>query len=134
VASKDVLPAAGHKTVKVFPPHQSAPEQLARCVGAIRITCVIDGDTFWWKREKIRIENIDAPELTGMCAGEPMKAERAAERLTQLLGGRVELVRNGRDNYGRTLARVEVDGDDVGEQMVREGLARAWPDGPKAWC
>lgn len=132
-AGKQILPKPAPKPVKVIA-GGALSQGMARCAGAIRITCVVDGDTFWWKREKIRIENIDAPEMTGRCKDEPSKAERAAKRLTQLLDGDVRLIRYGKDKYGRTLARVVVDGDDIGYRMVSEGLARAWPEGPKTWC
>jgi micrococcal nuclease len=107
---------------------------MKRCSGPVRVTCVVDGDTFWLNGEKIRIENIDAPEMTGVCTGEPAKAEEAARRLSQLLTGKINVARYGKDKYGRTLARVIVGGNDIGDRLIDEGLARAWPNGPKAWC
>ena len=67
---------------------------------------------------------------------------RGKERLASLLrAGPVEVVRNGEDRYRRTLARIFVRGQDVGQILVREGLAFAWQDGPEAkearrrhWC
>ena len=38
----------------------------------------------------------------------------------------------GRDCYGRTLAHVLVDGDDVGDRLLAEGLALRWRPGPIA--
>jgi endonuclease YncB( thermonuclease family) len=40
----------------------------------------------------------------------------------------------GQDRYDRTLATMWVDGVDVGETLIAEGLARRWPDGPEFWC
>ena len=88
---------------------------------------VIDGDTVRIGGERVRIRNIDAPELG--CPG----ARAAADRLRRLLmSGRVEIVRcTGRerclDPYRRTLARIEVNGRDVGEILIAEGLATRWP-------
>ena len=95
-----------------------------------RVTCVVDGDTVWINREKIRLLDIDAPEMQGRCPAERALAIRARDRLVELLRGRdVEIERDGTDRYGRTLARL----GDVGEQLVSEGLARRWGD-RRGWC
>nr|MDX8317344.1 thermonuclease family protein [Agrobacterium rosae] len=39
----------------------SASETFSMCNGGHRITCVVDGDTFWFRGEKIRIADIDTP-------------------------------------------------------------------------
>lgn len=101
---------------------------------APRITCVVDGDTVWINREKIRLLDIDAPEMDGKCAAERALAVRSRDRLVVLLRGReVRIAREGLDRYGRTLARVGPKGESVGEQLVREGLARRWGD-RRGWC
>lgn len=95
-----------------------------------RVTCVVDGDTVWINREKIRLLDIDAPEMQGRCPAERALAIRARDRLVVLLRARdVKIERDGKDRYGRTLARI----DDVGAQLVREGLARRWGD-RRGWC
>ncbi|MGL5446584.1 MAG: thermonuclease family protein [Rhabdaerophilum sp.] len=97
---------------------------------AHRFTCVVDGDTVWIEGEKIRLLDIDAPEMEGRCAAERAFALRSRNRLIVLLRGReVVIARDGVDRYGRTLARL----GDVGEQLVREGLARRWGD-RRGWC
>ena len=40
--------------------------------------------------------------------------------------GPVKIQRQGLDQYGRTLARVVVNGIDAGEWLIRRGLARRW--------
>ena len=40
--------------------------------------------------------------------------------------GTVRIERQGVDRYGRTLARVTVNGRDVGAYLVSRGLARPW--------
>lgn len=47
--------------------------------------------------------------------------------------GPIEQRREGVDN-GRTLAVVWVGGQDVGEVLVAEGLARAWGGRREPWC
>ena len=68
--------------------------------------------------------------MNGRCPAESALAVQARERLVTLLRGReLVLERRGADRYGRTLARL----GDVGEQLVREGLARRWGD-RRGWC
>ena len=92
--------------------------------------CVHDGDTVWWQGEKIRIADIDTPELTGKCEAERRRARAARDRLVQLLNARpVTIRRTGTDRFGRTLARL----GNVGEQLIAEGLATRWPK-RRDWC
>jgi micrococcal nuclease len=107
---------------------------LSICPAAgVRVTCVHDGDSFIVDRERIRIMDIDAPELEGQCASERALAIRARNRLRELLVG-YEIHRDGQDRYGRTLAVVTVNGRSVGAQLVREGLARNWTGRRESWC
>lgn len=55
-------------------PPSSASEAFSICGSGQRITCVVDGDTFWFRGEKIRIADIDTPELS------PPRCERERER------------------------------------------------------
>ena len=90
-------------------------------------TCVTDGDTFRINAERVRIENIDTPELQAKCPDELRRAQAARDRLQVLLSsGEMVIDRNGTDRNNRTLARVRVNGRDVGEALVREGHARPW--------
>ena len=111
---------------------------IEKCGSAKRITCVVDGDTIWLKGEKIRMMGYDTPEpSTNICGGEREKAlaNVASRRLVQRLNKRtVTIERDGKDKYGRTLAIIRLDGVDVGDILIAEGLARSWPDGPEFWC
>jgi micrococcal nuclease len=85
--------------------------------------------------EAVRIFNIDAPEIDGQCPYESDLALQSKVRLAELLEGqRVEILRQGTDRYGRTLAAVHVEGQDVGDTLVSEGLARTWAGRRKPWC
>lgn len=100
---------------------------LAVCAPGPRDNCVHDGDTVWIQGEKIRIADIDTPELNGKCEHERRLALRASNRLVELLNaGEFEIVRTGRDRYGRTLATLHKSGRSIGDQLVSEGLARTW--------
>lgn len=98
---------------------------------------VHDGDSIRCGAERIRIANIDAPELPGSpkCEGRRSpyadcdfeKGFRARDALQAFLAtGPVQVQRLGPDRYGRTLATVTVNGQDAGEYLIRLGLARRW--------
>ena len=98
---------------------------------------VHDGDTLTLcSREKIRIANIDAPELPDSPKCNPVRpgawcdyqiGYASRDALAGLLGsGRVVVLRQGQDRYRRTLARVVVNGQDAGAFLVGRGLARPW--------
>lgn len=90
---------------------------------------VLDGDSLRTANETIRILNIDAPELHQTCRDErdhEWPCGRAArKRLVELTAkGDIACASQGRDRFGRTLATCKARGvDDIGEVMVREGLA-----------
>lgn len=98
---------------------------------------VIDGDTFDYGGERIRIADIDTPEVRGRCPEERAQAALATRRLRALLAaGPFELVRSGRDEdrYGRKLRIVVRDGRSIGDMLVAEGLARTWTGRREPWC
>src|SRR3546814_5186440 len=54
--------------------------------GMTRRTCVVDGDTFWLEGEKIRIADIDTPEISEpKCDAEYQLGMKATHRLRDLL-------------------------------------------------
>jgi endonuclease YncB( thermonuclease family) len=108
-----------------------------------RLIVIIDGHTIDVRGERIRILNIDAPEsFRSRCEDELRLALRTKERLAQLMrSGPVEINREGRDRYGRTLATVSVREGNVGQILIRERLALPWKDGREGkerrlriWC
>ncbi|WP_017664801.1 thermonuclease family protein [Porphyrobacter sp. AAP82] len=110
------------------------------CGGPVRVTCVVDGDTFWLRGTKIRIADIDTPEVSQpACPEEHALGLAATERLRELLGaGRFGLAvppdGRTRDRYGRELRIVTRGGKSLGSVLVREGLAARWGGPRKAWC
>lgn len=112
--------------------------RIGHC-GVIRRTCVVDGDTFWLNGQKIRVADIDTPEVSQpQCAAEKALGHRATERLVSLLNeGPFELSPIGnrdQDQYGRKLRVVTRHGRSLGDQLVSEGLARTWTGRRKPWC
>lgn len=89
---------------------------------------VIDGDTCILTDERtVRLIGINAPELGRDGAPDQPLAAAARDRLRALVGGktvRLAFESEQRDHYGRWLAHLQLpDGTDIGEQLVREGLA-----------
>lgn len=102
---------------------------------------MVDRDTVWIEGEKIRLADIDAPEVEGRCDYEIASAALATARLTELLGsGPFEIRRgdplDGRlvDRHGRTLAVILINGISVGSVLVEEGLVRSWTGRRQPWC
>lgn len=100
--------------------------------------CVVDGDTIWFKGDKIRVADIDAPETHDYrCDSEKALGDRATNRLHDLLeAGPITLrtIDRDEDTYGRKLRIVLVNGQSVGDTLVSEGLARYYGGGRRPWC
>ena len=112
--------------------------QFARCSGAVRYTCVVDGDTLWVEGTKIRLADINTPEISKPgCAFESELGQRATARLVTLLNsGPFMLERDGpdEDRYGRKLRLAVRDGKSLGDVLVAEGLAEEWTGRRRNWC
>ena len=109
-----------------------------------------DGDTLHDNRRNTdyRVHGIDTPETDrAKCAAERALGDAASARVTALLAGASEVRATAAweprtrsrwpvDGFGRRLARIEIDGRDLGEILIAEGLAKPWngegahPD----WC
>ena len=88
---------------------------------------------------RIRIINVDTPEIHGDCEYEINMANKAKERLAELLpvGSVVELKEIKDDKYlGRIDARVFTgDNKDVGKILIEEKLGREYSGGKRLpWC
>jgi micrococcal nuclease len=114
-------------------------KQFSICSGPVRVTCVVDGDTFWLNGTKIRVADIDAPEIgEPKCASEKALGEQAKLRLREMLNaGAFDLAAFGNrdeDKYARKLRVVMRGGQSLGNQLVIEGLARPWTGKREPWC
>ena len=123
---------------------------VTNVAGAVpaQVRYIVDGDTFsagvkladdTTVSVRVRIRNVDTPELHGECVDEIVAANVAKNRLAELLpvGATVELQNVKDDKYlGRIDANViDENGRDVGRVLVREGLGRAYSGGKrKTWC
>jgi micrococcal nuclease len=93
---------------------------------AARVVRVFDGDTVWvqpagggrWR--KLRLDGIDAPEICqpgGLAARDALAA--------RMLGDTVQVDERAADDYGRGIARLQHQGDDIGRWLVQGGQAWA---------
>jgi endonuclease YncB( thermonuclease family) len=93
---------------------------------------IIDGDTLEIHGSRIRLWGIDAPESSQLCRGDDSLQYRcgakAANDLDAFIAGRpVNCLPISLDRYGRTVATCSVGGTDLGDWLVRNGLALDWP-------
>ena len=100
--------------------------------------CVASGDSFYLGGKTVRLAGIEAPQIYGAaCPKEAALGQTSAARLQALLNaGQLQLTEVGPDleRYGLLLRNVAVDGKDVGQAMVRDGLARNIGDLTRNWC
>ena len=113
--------------------------RFGHCAGPHRTTCVVDGDTFWLRGQKIRIAHINTPETSQpACSREAALGAAATDRLIVLLNqGPFSLAAwPGRetDRYGRLLRVVTRGGRSIGERLTAEGLAEPWQGRRGNWC
>ena len=100
---------------------------------AARVGSVYDGDTVrtdidlgfgvWLQNQKIRLFGINAPEMRG---DDREKGQLSRDWLRdQLKKGPLTLqtIRDRKGKYGRWLGRLVVNGVDLNQKMVDEGLA-----------
>ncbi len=117
--------------------------------GAYRaeVLTVIDGDTIearvhvWMGQEvvtRVRLKDIDAPEIKGACGPERDSALAARDRLAALVIGQPVLLSEIRPDkyFGRVVGRIVLaDGADAGGSLLAEGLARPYRGGRRqGWC
>jgi micrococcal nuclease len=86
-------------------------------------SCVVDGNTFWYGGEFMRLNAVNPPATQVACA--TSTADAARDRLMKLLNrGEIFVFRHGTDAEGHTLSTVLVEGKEVGATLIAEGLAQ----------
>ena len=111
-----------------FPPDRTPTESLKTEEG-IRVTWVVDGDTIEIEGgTRIRYIGIDTPEYFNSTGAVSCSGKEALEKNKQLVFGKnvtLEKDVSEKDQFGRLLRYVWIDGEMVNEILVREGYARA---------
>jgi endonuclease YncB( thermonuclease family) len=138
LAFRGVDSLSGHAAAARIPTADCSSEAFSFCGAERHVNCVVDGDTFWFQGQKIRIADIDTPELSPQrCEAERIKGEAAKSRLLVLLNdGNFSFSAGSRDEdkYGRKLRIVTRAGRSLGATLIDEGLARDWDGARHGWC
>ena len=92
---------------------------------------VIDGDTLDVGGTRVRLHGIDAVEADQTCRhperGDWACGAHVSRELRNWVEGRaVRCAAHGTDRYGRRIASCDLDGQDLGQALVRAGLAFAY--------
>ena len=96
-------------------------------------SCVVDGNTFWYGGEFMRLKAINPSATKVACV--TSTADAARDRLMKLLNtGEIFVFRDGTDTEGHTLSTVLVEGKEVGETLIAEGLAQPSSASTGAFC
>ncbi len=135
-------------SAKAFEPMANC-RHSSKSFHCVEYTKNYDGDTFTvniplvhpliGSKITVRVDGIDSPEMDGDGACERQLAYRAQQEAERILSNarRIDLVDIKRDKYFRVLATVEADGRNLGDHLIRMGLAVPYDGGIKAptnWC
>lgn len=87
----------------------------------------VDGDTLVVDGRRVRLKGLDAPEMSQTCQRSSIAyrcGEEARAALRALIAGeKVSCLGRNFDRYERLLATCTVQGNDIGADLVRRGLA-----------
>jgi endonuclease YncB( thermonuclease family) len=97
-------------------------------VGKVRI---VDGDTLDVGQTRVRLHGIDAPERGQPCTTLGGQNWSCGEWVTRQVrdrfnGAQAQCTKVDTDRYGRVVARCSVQGQDIGQTLVRDGIAFAY--------
>ncbi|UWQ13336.1 thermonuclease family protein [Aliiroseovarius sp. M344] len=118
-----------------------APVPRTSAIDGCQLGYVYDGDTVELKcptgKRTARLVGFDTPETKEPgCAQEKALGDRATDRLRQIVkGAEITMRHEGHDKFGRELVRLSANGRDVGETLIKDGLAVAYRTGARInWC
>jgi endonuclease YncB( thermonuclease family) len=135
-ASIPVVPVSAPRPPAAPTPAMAA-ESFGFCGEGTHFNCVLDGSTFWVRGAKIRIADIETPDIDQpACAEAKSRGNAAKLRLLALLNqGAFTLQPSASeaDKDGLKYRTLYRQGRSLGMEMVGEGLAQ--PAGlHKSWC
>ena len=115
---------------------------LTQSFNKVELASVYDGDTFrvhlsckygvFCKTMPIRVRGVDCPEIKGGSAETKALAKQAKAFTKNFLKSGKILLRNcGRDKYFRLLCDVKVNGQSLGEELIKAGHAIPYDGGTK---
>ena len=126
----------------VLIPCQAQDNDLSQNFNKVELASVYDGDTIrvhlackygvFCKTIPIRVRGVDCPEIRGGSAETKALAKQAKAFTKNFLKGGKILLRNcGRDKYFRLLCDVKVNGQSLGEELLKAGHAIPYDGGTK---
>ena len=121
---------------------QAQDSNLSQNFNKVSLASVYDGDTIrvhlackygvFCKTIPIRVRGVDCPEIKGGSAETKALAKEAKAFTKNFLKGGKILLRNcGRDKYFRLLCDVKVNGESLGEELIKAGHAIPYDGGTK---
>ncbi|WP_442917776.1 thermonuclease family protein [Magnetovibrio sp. PR-2] len=92
---------------------------------------IVDGDTLWIDKTKIRLHGIDTPEMKQLCTlpnGSPYSCGNTSSKVLASLVQNQSIVCEGLsyDRYKRLIARCYAGAIELNHEMVRQGWALAY--------
>jgi endonuclease YncB( thermonuclease family) len=121
----------GHSVAFGLSPAHAAGEKISAVPTTITgIARVVDGDSLVINQTRLRLHGIDAPESNQQCIRDnkawPCGKEATSALLEIVEGARLNCAVLDRDRYKRLIVRCAVGEIDLGEYLVRLGLAMAY--------
>ena len=91
---------------------------------------IVDGDTIKINGEKIRFSGIDTPELKQICIKQGLKKTCGVKAkkilIDKIADNKIVWIREGKDQYRRTLAECFVNNESLSSYLVKSGYAFAY--------
>jgi len=122
---------------------QSIKDKVYGNVAVAEVTSIYDGDTFRCNLKDypaiigehigIRIAGIDTPEMRDKRPEIKKLAQKAKQFTVKRLkeGKIIELKNMKRGKYFRIVAEVWIDGKNLGQELIKTGLAKSYDGGKK---
>lgn len=119
-------------TIPFVPPIQYGKVIKVYDGDTITIASVLPNTTEPIYRFSIRLNGIDTPEIRGKTQEEKELAIQVRDALSEKIYGKMVELRNvGNEKYGRVLAEIYLDGENINQWLVDENFAVAYDGGKK---
>jgi endonuclease YncB( thermonuclease family) len=119
-------------TIPFVPPIQYGKVIKVYDGDTITIASVLPNTTEPIYRFSIRLNGIDTPEIRGKTQEEKELAIQVRDALADKIYGKMVELRNvGNEKYGRVLADIYLDGENINQWLVDENFAVAYDGGKK---
>jgi len=129
--SKSILEATYESTEKFVLPIREGKIVKVYDGDTVTIAFRLSGKIF---RTQVRLIGIDTPEIKGSSNLEKVKAIEVRDALTaKIMNKMVKLEKCGTEKYGRLLAEIWFDGENVNQWMLDKGYAVPYDGGTKTF-